>query len=152
MKNTGAVMGDFDRQICPFAKFSLRNSLSSFCSAGRGGMSFLWGAWHHGGDLWHDPMLYKGGGGQRPPLRRHLQSPCIILGWCFWMVKMGRKPREGILHRLPCLVPRIRAMSEAQPKGSSNLSSRCAMNGLDEEVWLRSTGNLSHPSRFRDRL
>src|SRR6266436_2734647 len=57
------------------------------------------------------------------------------------MLKMGRKPREGILHRLPCLVLRVRAMREAQPKGSSNLSSRCAMNGLDEEVWLRSTGN-----------
>src|SRR5260370_42426898 len=54
---------------------------------GRGGMSFLWGAWCHGGDLWHDPMLYEGGGGQRPPLRGHLQSPCIILGWHF---QMGR--------------------------------------------------------------
>jgi len=45
-------------------------------------------------------------------------------------VKMGRKPREGILHQLPCLILRVRAMSEAQPKGSSNLSSRCAMNVL----------------------
>src|SRR5258708_38454623 len=43
------------------------------------------------------------------------------------LVKMGRKPREGILCQLPCLVPRVRTMSEAQPKGSSNLSPRCAM-------------------------
>src|SRR5258708_15808090 len=34
MKNTGALIRDFDRQIHPFAKFSLRNSSSSFCSVG----------------------------------------------------------------------------------------------------------------------
>src|SRR5258708_38893205 len=60
---------------------------------GRGGMSFLLGAWHHGGDLWHDPMLYKGGGGQRPPPRRHLQKPCIVPGWCFQMGRLiGLEP------------------------------------------------------------
>src|SRR5258708_12655323 len=60
---------------------------------GRGGMSFLWGAWHHGGDLWHGPMLYEGGGGQRPPLRRCLQNPCIVLGWHFRMCRLiGLEP------------------------------------------------------------
>src|SRR5258708_36123044 len=59
----------------------------------RGGMSFLWGAWYHGGDLWHDPMLYEGGGGQRPPPRRCLQNPCIILGWHFQMGRLiGLEP------------------------------------------------------------
>src|SRR6266436_4069354 len=42
MKNTGAPIGDLDGQMCPFAKFSLRNSSSSFCSVGRGGKSFLY--------------------------------------------------------------------------------------------------------------
>src|SRR5258708_34067972 len=92
MKNTGAPIGDFDGWIHPFAKFSLRNSSSS-ALLGRGGMSFLWGAWHHGGDLWHDPMLYEGGGGQRPPLRRHLQNPCTVLGWHFWTGRLvGLEP------------------------------------------------------------
>src|SRR5258708_4083259 len=27
---------------------------------GRGETSFLWGVWHHGGDLWHDPRLCEG--------------------------------------------------------------------------------------------
>src|SRR5258708_32285015 len=31
------------------------------------------------------------------------------------MLKMGRKPRGGILHSLPCLILKVRAMSEAQP-------------------------------------
>src|SRR5260370_200561 len=53
-------------------------------------------------------------------------------------MKMGRKPREGILCSLPCLVPRVRAMSEAQPKGSSNLSSRCAM-----KVLMKRSGSLA---------
>ena len=54
------------------------------------------------------------------------------------MLKTGRKPREGILCSLPCLVPRVRAMSEAQPKGSSNLSSRCAM-----KVLMKRSGSLA---------
>jgi len=53
-------------------------------------------------------------------------------------VKMGRKPREGILCSLPCLIPRVRAMSEAWPNGSSNLSSRCAMN-----VLMKRSGSLA---------
>src|SRR5258708_13409315 len=36
MKNTGALIRDFDGQIHLFAKFSLRNSSSSFCSAREG--------------------------------------------------------------------------------------------------------------------
>src|SRR5258708_430267 len=43
-------------------------------------------------------------------------------------MKMGIKPREGILHRLPCLMWRVRAMSEAQSKGTSSLASTGAMN------------------------
>ncbi len=35
------------------------------------------------------------------------------------VLKTGRKPREGILCQLPCLILRVRAMREAQPKGSS---------------------------------
>src|SRR6266436_575645 len=50
---------------------------------GRGGRSSLWGAWCQDGALWHDPMPYKGEGGQRLPLRRHPQSLCSILGWPF---------------------------------------------------------------------
>src|SRR5260221_13260462 len=60
---------------------------------GRGGMFFLWGVWQHGGDLWHDPMLCKGGGGQRLSLRRCLQSPCKVPGWHFWTDRLiGLEP------------------------------------------------------------
>src|SRR5258705_12432053 len=60
---------------------------------GRGGMCFLWAAWHCGGDLWHDPILYKGGGGQRPPLRRHLQNGCFDPGCHVWMGRLvGLEP------------------------------------------------------------
>src|SRR5258705_7775349 len=61
-----------------------------------------------------------------------------LLGTHVDPLKTGRKPREGILCSLPCLVPRVRAMSEAQPKGSSNLSSRCAMN-----VLMKRSGSLA---------
>src|SRR5258708_26662100 len=92
MKNTGAPIRDLDGQMHPFAKFSLRNSSSSFCSVGERGTS-LWGAWHWDGALWHDPMPYEGEGGQRLPLRRHLQSLCSILGWCFQMTRLvGLEP------------------------------------------------------------
>ncbi len=36
MKNTGAPIGDLDGQMHLFAKFSLRNLSSSFCSVGEG--------------------------------------------------------------------------------------------------------------------
>src|SRR5258708_25749868 len=52
---------------------------------GRAGKSSLWGAWHQDGALQHDPIPYEGEGGQRPLLRRHLQSLCSILGWHLWM-------------------------------------------------------------------
>src|SRR6266436_4498486 len=53
---------------------------------------------------------------------------CLFVYLCYWrMLKTGRKPREGILHSLPCLIPRVRAMSEAQPKGTNSLCSRCTM-------------------------
>src|SRR6266446_4195595 len=45
-------------------------------------MSSLYGVWHRGGALWHGPTLCEGGGGQRPLLRRCLQSPCSALGQC----------------------------------------------------------------------
>src|SRR5258708_13884437 len=89
MKNTGALIGDFDRWIHLFTKFSLRNSSSSFCSVGErgnvlplGSLALGWSsmAWSH---------ALQGGGGQRPLLRRHLQSPCSTLGQCFqagWLV------------------------------------------------------------------
>src|SRR5258708_17781942 len=55
------------------------------------------------------------------------------------VVKMGRKPREGILHSLPCLVLRVRAMSQAQSKGTNSLCSRCTMvcdrTGLALWLW-----------------
>src|SRR5260370_2393412 len=63
MKNTGAPIRDFDRQIHLFTKFSLRNSSSSFCSGGErgnvlplGSLASGWSsiAWSH--DL-------RGGGG-----------------------------------------------------------------------------------------
>ena len=43
-------------------------------------------------------------------------------------MKTGRKPREGILCRLPCLMWRVREMSEAQSKGTSSLASTGAVN------------------------
>src|SRR5260221_13530614 len=52
---------------------------------GRGGKSSLWGAWHWDGALWHDPMPCEGEGGRRLPPRRHPQSLCSVLGWCFQM-------------------------------------------------------------------
>src|SRR5258708_19609472 len=48
---------------------------------GRGGMSSLWGVWHWDEALWHGPMPYKGGDGQRPLQRRCLQSLCSTLEW-----------------------------------------------------------------------
>src|SRR5258708_1058354 len=63
----------------------------------RGGKSFLWGAWHWGGALWHDPMPYEGEGGQRLPLRRHLQSLCNILGWHFWMGSVDGRVSPPVL-------------------------------------------------------
>src|SRR5258707_7501708 len=62
----------------------------------------------------------------------------LSLGPLPYPMKMGRKPREGILCQLPCLILRVRAMSEAQPKGCSNLSSRCAMN-----VLMKRSGSLA---------
>src|SRR5258708_37470368 len=56
MKNTGAPIGDFNGWICPFTKFSLRNSSSSFCSVGErgnvlplGSLALGWSsmAWFH---------------------------------------------------------------------------------------------------------
>ena len=54
-------------------------------------------------------------------------ATCVLGPKCWWTVKTGRKPREGILCSLPCLIPRVRAMSEAQPKGTNSLCSRCTM-------------------------
>src|SRR5260221_11025706 len=48
---------------------------------GRGGMSSLWGVWHRDEALWHGPMPYKGGDGQRLLRRRHLQSLRSTLEW-----------------------------------------------------------------------
>jgi len=55
-----------------------------------------------------------------------------------YMVKMGRKPREGILCKLPCLILRVRAMSKAQPKGTNSLCSRCTMvcDRMGLALWL----------------
>src|SRR5258708_29645407 len=55
-----------------------------------------------------------------------------------FMLKMGRKPREGILHSLPCLVPRVRAMSKVQPKGTNSLYYRCMIiyDGMGLALWL----------------
>src|SRR5258705_13297879 len=93
MKNTGALIRDFDGRYIHLPNSLLGTHQVPSALPGRGGKSFLWGAWHHGGDLLHDPMLYEGGGGQRPPLRRHLQSPCIVPGWCFWMGRLiGLEP------------------------------------------------------------
>src|SRR6266446_4499558 len=57
-------------------------------------------------------------------------EPCVM--------KMGRKPREGILCSLPCLILRARAMSEAQPKGTNSLCSRCTMvcDRTGPALWL----------------
>src|SRR5258708_34548379 len=51
---------------------------------GRGGTSSLWGVWHQDEALWHGPMPYEGGDGQRHLWRRHLQSLCSTLEWCSW--------------------------------------------------------------------
>src|SRR5260221_13104723 len=83
----------------------LPNSLLGTCQVpsvlwGRGGKSFLWGAWCQDGALWHDPMPYEGGGGQRLPLRRHPQSLCSILGWHFQMGRLtGPEPPPSIFVR-----------------------------------------------------
>src|SRR5260370_24929519 len=49
---------------------------------GRGGTSFLWGVWHQDEALWHGPMPYEGGDGQRLLWRRRLRSLCSALEWC----------------------------------------------------------------------
>src|SRR5258705_11356604 len=51
---------------------------------GRGGTSSLWGVWHQDEALWHGPMPYEGGDGQRRVWRRCLQSLCSTLEWGFW--------------------------------------------------------------------
>src|SRR5258705_10469974 len=49
-----------------------------------------------------------------------------------------------LCHILPCLIPRIRVKSEAQPKGTKQPSVLDAQKYcLDEEVQLSSSGNLS---------
>src|SRR5258708_13358776 len=52
---------------------------------GRGGTSSLWGVWHRDEALWHGPMHYKGGDGQRLLQRRHLRSLCSTLEWRSWV-------------------------------------------------------------------
>src|SRR5260221_1448749 len=83
MKNTGALIRDFDGRIHLFAKFSWRNSSSSFCSAGErgnilplGSLALGWSsmAWSH---------ALRGGRWVKAFLRRHLQSPCSTLGQHF---------------------------------------------------------------------
>src|SRR5258708_40188611 len=51
---------------------------------GRGGTSSLWGVWHQDEALWHGPMPYEGGDGQRLLWRRCLQSLCSALEWHSW--------------------------------------------------------------------
>src|SRR5260221_12538339 len=62
-KNTGAPMGGLEGCICPLDRFSLRNSFSSFCSAGDRGKVWAcsrsvsgvrliaWSQGFHGGSL-----------------------------------------------------------------------------------------------------
>src|SRR5260221_14106100 len=52
---------------------------------GRGGMSSLWGVWHWDEALWHGPMPYEGGDGQKLLWRRHLRSLHSTLEWCSWV-------------------------------------------------------------------
>src|SRR5258707_15621778 len=60
---------------------------------GRGGTSSLWGVWHQDEALWHGPMPYEGGDGQRLLQRRRLQSLCSALEWHFWAGRLiGPEP------------------------------------------------------------
>src|SRR5258708_36398558 len=68
-------------------------------------------------------------------------------GQCRWAKEPPSSGLSGARYLcciLPCLVPRIRVKSEAQPKGTKQPSVLDAQKYcLDEEVQLSSSGNLS---------
>src|SRR5260221_12764118 len=90
MKNTGAPIRDFDRQIHLFTKFSLRNSSSSFCSAGERGNVLPLGSLASGGSSIAWSHALRGGRRVKAPSEKTsgkaLEWSGVVLldGWGHW--------------------------------------------------------------------